>query len=92
MADHHGFIFISTNGHYLQRRKLMSHDAVDRIVWALTPFLDCAYLAPVAELGTIGAGQGWEELADLWDVAVHDIPKHFTPVPAKSVQRIEIGG
>lgn len=85
MADHHGFIYIGPDGRFL------SHGTTDKTCWALSPNLDCAHLFPMDKLGPIQPGEGFEDLADEWDVPLRDVNKYLVPVPARSVQRIEIG-
>lgn len=92
MANHEGFVFMSPDGKYLQRRVLVSHGPTDMIRWSLTPALDGAFLFPHgSSLDNIRQGEGFEDLATELDIGFSDFRQIFTPIPARSIQRIEIG-
>jgi len=92
MANHSGFVFISPDGRYLQRSKLLSSKVTPKIVWRLTTMLDCAHLFPHEDsLDNIRYGEGFGDLCQEFDIGLADIRTFLTPVPARSIQKIELG-
>jgi len=86
MANHTGFIFISSTGLYLHRSKN------NRM--ALNVHLDMATLFPNKEWDTIVPGDlhNWIDVQNAIKLdSIIDILDYLTPLPARSLQRIEIG-
>lgn len=92
MTTHDGFVFMSPDGRYLERRKILSHGPDDKIQWTLTKNLYCAHLFPHgSSLDNIKRGQGFDVLSVELDIPFGQFREVFTPVPAQSVQKIVIG-
>jgi hypothetical protein len=92
MATHEGFIFVAPDGRYLIRREILRHGGNTQTTWELTTCLDAAEIFAQDELDPIKPGQGFEDLARDFDVSIHQLRDYLSPLPAKSFQRIQIGG
>ena len=90
MANHKGYIFMSPDGLYLERRHV-TYDSGTETEWLLSAWLDHAELFSHSALDPIRSGQGFDEIARKYDVQPHELNKLLVGVPAQSIQKIIIG-